>query len=132
MTMEHVLDPYEIASSAYNLLSSGGVFITVTHDYRSIVNRVLNTKSPIIDIEHMQLFSDKSIRELMKVCGYSKVENTSFKNNYAISYWIRLLPLPSIIKRGLSGIISFIKLDKFKLSINVGNQITFGFKNLNK
>ena len=55
MTLEHVLDPFEVSKSAFNLLRKGGVFITVTHNYESKVNRILHTKSPIIDIEHMPL-----------------------------------------------------------------------------
>lgn len=130
MTMEHVLDPFYVASSAIKLLKPGGAFITVTHNYRSLVNRILGSKSPIIDIEHMQLFSNESILELMKVTGFVNVSNKSFKNKYQVLYWIKLLPLPSAIKHLMRRILVLCKLNKLKLSINVGNQITCAFKKL--
>jgi SAM-dependent methyltransferase len=67
MTLEHVRDPREIAESVHRLLKPGGVFATVTHDYRSTVNRILGRRSPIIDVEHMQLFSPDSLVELYKL-----------------------------------------------------------------
>ncbi len=56
MTMEHVQDPKATAMAARRLLRPGGAFVTVTHDYTSLVNHLLGRKSPIIDIEHMQIF----------------------------------------------------------------------------
>jgi SAM-dependent methyltransferase len=53
MTMEHVPDPKVISDAAFRLLKPGGAFVTVTHDYRATVNRVLGKRSPIIDIDHM-------------------------------------------------------------------------------
>ncbi len=128
MTLEHVLDPFEVSKSAFNLLRKGGVFITVTHNYESKVNRILHTKSPIIDIEHMQLFSDKSIRKLMTNVGFEKVVNKAFKNRYRISYWIRLLPVPNNFKKVANKILFLFKLDEMRLSLCVGNQITTAYK----
>jgi hypothetical protein len=54
--MEHVLDPKVIALPAFRLLRPGGAFVTVTHDHRGRLNRLLGRRSPIIDIEHLQLF----------------------------------------------------------------------------
>jgi len=128
MTMEHVHDPKVISDSAYRLLRPGGAFVTITHNYKSHINRILGSKSPIIDIEHMQIFSDESIVNLMKNSKYQKISNRKIYNKYSLSYWVRLLPLPKNIKNIIYKIINFSGAKKLKLKIGVGNQITSGFK----
>lgn len=128
MTMEHVHDPKVVAIAAYNLLRSGGAFVIVTHDYRSPVNRLLGKRSPIIDIEHMQLFSERSVRHVFTSTGYSDISVNAFVNRYALRYWIRLAPLPRTVKSVLSSSMAHTKLGKIKIGLNVGNIITVGFK----
>lgn len=128
MTMEHVHDPGIVARAAYNLLRPGGAFVTVTHDYRSPVNRLLGRRSPIIDIEHMQLFSKPSVRQMFMSTGYTDVTVNSFFNRYALRYWIRLTPLPRCVKSVLSSSIDYLGLGKIKIGLNAGNLITTGFK----
>ncbi len=128
MTMEHVTDPKGIATSVRGLLRDGGAFVTVTHDYRSVINRILGKRSPIIDIEHMQLFSRRSIARLFAETGYRKIQANPFANRYALSYWLRLFPLPARIKAAVSGALRAVGADHAKLGLNVGNVVAWGFK----
>ncbi|MFM2322413.1 MAG: hypothetical protein RLZZ225_566 [Pseudomonadota bacterium] len=128
MTMEHVHDPMVTALAANRLLRQNGAFVTVTHDYNSLVNRILGKKSPIIDIEHMQLFSKTSIYELFKRSGFDKVSVNPFINYYSFSYWMRLAPFPKTVKRYLNWMIATIGIDKLRIGLNVGNTIAAGFK----
>lgn len=128
MTMEHVRDPNTIASAAFRLLRPGGAFAAVTHDYRSRVNRLLGKRSPIIDIEHLQLFSEHSVRYLFESAGYSDVTVNAFVNTYPLRYWMRLAPLPRGIKSAMSGLMASLGVDNAKLGMNVGNLIATGFK----
>ena len=128
MTMEHVRDPGSVARAAMRLLRPGGAFVTVTHDYRSVINRILGKRSPIIDIEHMQLFSPRSVRTLFENCGYQSVTVKAFVNTYALRYWVRLAPFPAGAKRQLSSLLSKIGLGGVKMGFNVGNIATAGFK----
>lgn len=128
MTMEHVRDPEVLARSALRLLQPGGAFVTVTHDYRSPVNRILGKRSPIIDIEHMQLFSKRSIRHLFEHSGYGDVSVGAFINTYAIRYWTRLAPIPKRPKQFIAGMMATVGIDRIKCGFNVGNMITSGFK----
>ena len=129
MTMEHVRDPEAVARSALRLLRSGGAFVAATHDYRSLANRILGKRSPIIDIEHMQLFSRRSVRYLLESCGYSGITVNAFRNTYALRYWTRLLPLPRGVKQGLLRLMAAVGMDQAKIELNVGNLISAGFKN---
>lgn len=128
MTMEHVREPIATALAASRLLRPGGAFITVTHDYRSLVNRMLGKKSPIIDIEHMQLFSKVSIYELFKRCCFDDITTNPFINSYSLRYWLRLAPLPKGVKRTVEWIINLTGMDRIKIGLNVGNTIAAGFR----
>jgi len=128
MTMEHVRDPMEIAKSALHLLRPGGVFLTVTHDYRSLVNRLLGKRSPIVDIEHLQIFSKKAIGELFTRAGFTDVSAESFVNRYSLRYWARLSPLPAQLKAFLAELLSKPTFSRLRIGIDVGNTIASGFK----
>lgn len=128
MTLEHVADPLGIARSVWSLLRPGGVFLTVTHDYRSPVNRLLGKRSPIVDIEHLQLFSEQAIRGLLGRAGFAEVRAGSFVNHYPLRYWARLSPLPRSIKSFVTGILGHPALSRIRLGIDVGNTLAGGFK----
>ena len=130
MTMEHVLDPTTVARSALKLLRPGGAFVTVTHDRRSMVNRLLGKRSPIIDVEHMQLFSDASLTALLERTGYETIGVKAFSNRYPLRYWLRLTPLPTFLKNLISRGLAYMGCDRVKLSVNVGNTMGVGFKPL--
>ena len=125
MTLEHVRDPQEIVSAATRLLAPGGVVAFITHDYRSTINSFLGSKSPIIDIEHMQLFSKKSMYELLTRNKLKNISISSIKNRYTIKYWIRLLPLSNFVKLLLLKILTKTRLGNVKIAINVGNIISY-------
>jgi SAM-dependent methyltransferase len=127
MTLEHVQDPGALVASAYRLLKPGGVFVAVTHDRRGLLNRLLGRRSPIVDIEHMQLFSAQSSRRLLETRGYSDVGGATFHNSYRLSYWVRLAPLPDKLKSALTRVIQGSCINHRRLSINVGNFMSWGF-----
>lgn len=128
MTMEHVRDPRVITDAAIRLLRPGGALVTVTHDYRSVVNRLLGRRSPIIDIEHMQIFSQKSIRDLLARTGFERIAVKSFANSYSLRYWLRLSPAPQSIKNSIARIIGILGLSRWHVRMNVGNAIAVGFR----
>jgi SAM-dependent methyltransferase len=127
MTLEHVRDPGDLVAGAKRLLRPGGALVLVTHDYHAWINRMLGSRSPIIDIEHMQLFSKKSLDRLLTGAGFVDINIQTFRNRYALKYWARLLPLPSGLKQTLTGTMERLNLGKVKASINVGNMMTVGF-----
>jgi len=128
MTMEHVHDPRLIASAAFRLLRPGGAFVSVVHDYRGRVNKLLGKRSPIIDIEHLQLFSRASIHSLYDRTGYVDIGVRGYANEYRLGYWNRLMPLPSSVKALIGGLLDQTGLGRMKVSIDVGNLMVAGFK----
>jgi SAM-dependent methyltransferase len=100
-TIEHVPDPLELCAGARTLLRPGGSLAIVCHDYRAPVNRIMGTRSPIYDLEHMQLFSREAIAELLKGSGFELSRLRRLVNSYPLRYWVRLAPLPAGVKRSL-------------------------------
>jgi len=126
-TVEHVADPAQLCRDAFSLLAPGGAFLLVCHDRRAPLNRALGTRSPIMDIEHLQLFSLRSARALLERAGFTRVELDPFRNRYPLHYWLKLAPLPRRAKealvagaRGHAGSVS--------LSLPVGNLAVIGFR----
>jgi SAM-dependent methyltransferase len=128
MTMEHVRDPLLVAQAAFRLLRPGGAFVTITHDRRNWLNKILGRRSPIIDIEHMQLFSPASICYLFGKVGYRNVVTNDFSNRYSLRYWLRLCPFPSFVKNVSLSLLLKLGIANRRLTFNVGNSITIGFK----
>jgi len=93
-TIEHVPDPAVLVREAAALLKPGGLLVIVCHDRRAPVNRLLGLRSPIVDVEHQQLFSPTSVRRLLVGAGLVDVGDRAIRNRYPLRYWVRLLPLP--------------------------------------
>ena len=59
----------------------------------------------------MQLFSATSAKGLLDRHGYVDVGGTSFRNAYSPSYWLRLMPVPGGVKKGLTAAVKASGLD---------------------
>ena len=120
-TLEHIPEPKKLVSDVYRLLKRGGCLFVVCHDYRSVVNRLLGTKSPIYDIEHLHLFSASSLRKLLVDSGFTNVATFAIKNVYPFHYWMKLFPMSKRLKKHLLRLLTISKLGSIKIAVNVGN-----------
>jgi SAM-dependent methyltransferase len=127
-TIEHVENPRDLCEAALGLLSPGGAIYLIGHDRESLVNRAMGTRSPIFDIEHQQLFSKKSMRYLLEHTGFTGVEITSVRNRYPLSYWMKLLPVPLGLKKGLIRTLAATGMGRLSVALNVGNLAAVGYK----
>jgi hypothetical protein len=100
----------------------------VCHDRRAPLNRLLGMRSPIIDIEHLQLFSQASARSLLERAGFEGVEVRRIANRYPLHYWLKLAPLPRRLKGALVGGARRGSLRSLSLSLPVGNLSVTGFR----
>lgn len=130
-TLEHIQDPARFFADAHQLLKERGALMVVGHNYRHWLMRLLGKKSPIIDIEHLQLFSPDSLTYALKKAGFSKVKIHSFHNVYPLHYWTKLLPFPLVLKKWIlklltKGPLSF--LGQINVGMKVGNVIAIASK----
>jgi SAM-dependent methyltransferase len=128
MTIEHVPDPAQLCRDAYELLAPGGALTIVCHDRRAPLNRVLGMRSPIIDIEHLQLFSQASVRALLEGTGFGRVEVRRITNRYPLHYWLKLAPVPGRLKQALVAGARRDRLRSLSLPLPVGNLSATGFR----
>jgi SAM-dependent methyltransferase len=127
-TLEHVPDPTLITAAAYDALVPGGVLAVVCHDYRGLLNRLLGVRSPIIDIQHLQLFNKASLRTLLVRNGFEVMSVSTLRNQYPLSYWLRLTPAPASAKAVLNRALALRKLDRVTFRLSVGNLLAVGRK----
>jgi SAM-dependent methyltransferase len=128
MTLEHVADPFDFVSTAWQLLEPGGMLAVVVHNWRAPLNRLLGLRSPIIDVEHLQLFSPESLRTLLARAGFVSIALQSISNAYPMRYWVRLTPLPPGVKRGVTHGLHAVGLADVHVPLRVGNMLAVGFK----
>jgi SAM-dependent methyltransferase len=127
-TLEHLNDPLEMTRAAGRLLKPGGAAFFICHNRRALTNRLFWRRSPIFDIEHLQLFSPGSARYLLEQTGFTNVEVMTIVNRYPLRYWLRLLPLPQDMKRSLIAALDRMRAGGWSLSVPVGNIAVVGFK----
>lgn len=126
-TLEHVVEPLALCRAAHELLHDGGALAVVSHDRRALLNRVLERRSPIFDIEHLQLFSRPALRALFVRAGFERIEMRSVVNRYPLRVWLRYLPLPTGLKRmalnSLRG-----RAGAMVVAVPVGNIAVIGYR----
>jgi SAM-dependent methyltransferase len=127
-TLEHVFEPGELVRAVYHLLKPGGAFVAVCHDRRALSARILGKKSPIFDIEHLQLFSPRSGRALLTSAGYERVKAKMIYNRYPVHYWSKLLPIPGGRKEAVVSRLRHSSVGRAAVSLPAGNQVIVGFK----
>lgn len=127
-TLEHLYDPLQMCRDIYDKLKNGGAGFFVCHNHRSLFSRTLGLKSPIIDLEHLQLFSPKSLSLLLKCSGFVDIEIKYFINRYPLYYWIKLFPLPDKFKLFCITVLKKIKIGNLPVSILAGNIAAVGYK----
>jgi SAM-dependent methyltransferase len=127
-TIEHVPDPAELVREAAALLKPGGVLALVCHDRRALVNRALGLRSPIVDVEHMQLFSPRSVEELLRRAGLREIGQRPIRNRYPVRYWARLAPLPERLHVSVSRALERSGIGARPLTVPVGNLLAWGVR----
>ncbi|NBR70584.1 MAG: class I SAM-dependent methyltransferase [Proteobacteria bacterium] len=128
MILEHIENPVKYIRTAWDLLENSGIIVIAVHNWRASVNRLLGLRSPIIDIEHLQLYSDKSINKLLSCNGFRILENKTYKNTYPLTYWVRLAPVENNIKKVICYGLKRLGISESPLSLNVGNLFAVGIK----
>ena len=126
--MEHVPSPLEMSKDAFSLLKPGGLFFVVVHNRRALSARILGEKSPIFDIEHLQLFDERTGEQLLQRAGFGSISVRSLSNTYPIDYWIKLFPLPAAMKTALRRSAQISRLGNILISFPAGNLALIGEK----
>lgn len=126
-TLEHLSDPLAMCRDACDLLCEGGALYVVSHNRKALPNRFLGRRSPIFDVEHLQLFSPASLRGLLERAGFRSVEVRPVVNRYPVRYWLKLLPVPSAVRSAALATMGS-RLSSAAVPLPAGNMAAIGFK----
>jgi SAM-dependent methyltransferase len=127
-TIEHLLDPLTLCRDAARVLAPSGAILIVCHDRHALSARLLKHRSPIYDIEHVQLFSPRSVEVLLREAGFDRIEVHRLRNRYPMRYWLQLAPLPGRLKAALRSSLEAVRLDRRPLSVSAGNIFAVAYK----
>jgi SAM-dependent methyltransferase len=120
-TIEHLADPLSFCRHAHRALKPGGALFLIGHNRRAASAKLLGRKSPIFDIEHLQLFSPASMRALLDSAGFSRIETYPVFNRYPLKYWARLFPFPAGVKRHVLGCLQATRPGRWVIPLPAGN-----------
>jgi len=124
---DHLPDPGRFVADVRSLLRPGGILMTINHNIRSLITRVLGERSPMYDIEHIYLFDKSTINRLFAAHGFEVTRVANLSNSYTLAYAIKMFPLPSDIKTLLTKVGSGA-LSKVNIRVPAGNMVTVGRK----
>ena len=126
--MDHMPNPAAFAQAVYKVLAEGGLFLTVNHDIRAPITRLLGERSPMYDIEHIYLFDQSTIQRLFRNAGFSVLACRSLYNSYTLDYALKMFPLPSPLKTAAARRLSALGLADLSIRVPGGNMVTVGHK----
>lgn len=127
-TIEHLPDPLSFCRDALAALKPGGALFLIGHNRRALSAKVLGFKSPIYDVEHLQLFSPASLHRLLASAGFSGVEVRPFLNRYPLDYWARLFPAPAALKRRALRLLSHTPAGRWVVPLPAGNLAAVAYR----
>ena len=120
---DHLLDlRSELKMITKNLEKKGSMFF-VTHDESSILQKFLKSKWPPYCLQHPQLFNPASIKNILKLNGFSKIHVTKTFNYFTLRHIVDVAT--SVI--GFGGFISQL-CPNVTIKLKLGNIATFAQK----
>lgn len=126
--MDHLPNPAIFMKTVHKVLSENGIFITINHNIRAPITRVLGERSPMYDIEHIYLFDRSTIQRLFVNSGFDVVKCRALRNSYTFDYALKMLPLPSLVKKPISSALDVSRLGRLSVRVPGGNMVTVGRK----
>jgi len=120
-TLEHFIDPAKVLDDCQKILKPGGVVLAINHNLDSLPVKIFGEKSPVVDIEHMYLFSADTMKKIFEKAGLKTVDVFSVWNRHSFGYLLTLIPFPKILKDFLIKIANFLSLARLPLFLPIGN-----------
>lgn len=95
---DHLVDPNKFLRDCFYNLKKGGYVFALLHNTDSLSLKILQDRSPIIDVQHIYLFNKNNISTIFRKNGYEVEKVFTTFSRYSLSYWIKMGPFPKFIK----------------------------------
>jgi len=87
--LDHLTDPRATLLRIRKKVIKGGLIMSVTHDESSTLARVLGRRWPAFCLQHPQIYSGASIRELYESAGFKIVHIEKTTNYFPLGFLLR-------------------------------------------
>ena len=114
---DHLIDPVKALVDLKGKLKKDAKIMIVTHDESSLLRHVLKAKWPPFCLQHPQIYSQSSIKNLVSMAGFRVVKQIKTKNYFSIRFLIKNI-------FWLVGIKLDIKFLKISIGLRLGNIMT--------
>ena len=123
--IEHVTDPISELRQAYQLLNPGGWLAVHTMDIDSPVARMLGSRWPWLMDMHLYYFSQKTLTEMIRKCGFEVVWSGAQGRYLRLGYISsRLAGFNQSLGNISSAFFNLLSLDHIAIPINFGDLFT--------
>jgi 2-polyprenyl-3-methyl-5-hydroxy-6-metoxy-1,4-benzoquinol methylase len=126
--LDHLLDPNEVLRAARTLIRPGGYLLSINHNVRSWITRILREYSPMFDIEHIYLFDTSTMRKFLENHDLRVEHIQGLANSYALGYAIKMFPFPGFAKPYLTKMAEWIGLGGTRIRLPAGNMVSIARK----
>jgi len=120
-TIDHVLNPNQFLTGCYGLLSDSGIVLCICHNVESLPAKLLAERCPIIDVEHICLFSKSTLSRIFEKNGFNVIDVFDVSNRFSLEYWVQIFPFPTSLKRRAKDLLRMLRVEKWKLKLKAGN-----------
>jgi hypothetical protein len=87
--LDHLLEPERMLGQIKEKMVSGGIIAIVTHNENSLLPSIIKSRWPPYCLQHPQLFSPKSIRNLLSSCGFKTLGIHDTVNYFPADYLLK-------------------------------------------
>lgn len=112
LSLEHLYQPREVLAAAAQHLEDQAFLFLLYHSTSAWPHRILGKRSPLYDIQHLQLFNPGSLKLFLESLGFRVQRDEAYSNQYPLAYWGKLL-----------GLRTPAALGKLKISLKAGNRV---------
>jgi len=89
--LDHLINPVQALQELRKKLVSGARLLLVTHDESSLLRRVVGWRWPAFCLQHPQLYSPSTIRNLLAKAGYRVILSRKTTNHFQVGFLVRHL-----------------------------------------
>lgn len=118
---DHLAHPNAVLKTCLDTLRPGGLALFINHDVGAWTNRLLGTRSPVIDIEHIYLFDTQTMPRIFEKNGFEVLDVFAVENSYPLHYWMKMAPLPTRWKEKVLPTLKHTGIGRIELSWKAGN-----------
>jgi hypothetical protein len=97
--LDHLLQPLELLKKIQRKMCDGGVMAIVIHDQSSLLATLLKQKWPAYCLQHPQVFSPKTIANLLARAGLKNTQVFKTYNYFPFNYLVKHLLYACSLKR---------------------------------